>query len=198
VIHKKPEIKVIVASPEYLIRLGIQALIRHLGFEPDYVEINSLEQLKIESIHYQTYLILHHKLLDKPKQQSLQTIKTKFTGKILVIGNDKVDQLTHQHILLPSDSQKETVEKIQDFFNTAAADETPSENNILSLREIDILKEVALGYSNKEIADRLFISINTVITHRKNITEKLGIKSISGLTVYALLNKLINTEDVTL
>ncbi|NJO92945.1 MAG: hypothetical protein HC831_31265, partial [Chloroflexia bacterium] len=43
---------------------------------------------------------------------------------------------------------------------------------------------------------KLFISIHTVISHRKNITEKLGIKSISGLTVYAVLNKLIDTESI--
>ena len=55
---------------------------------------------------------------------------------------------------------------------------------------------VALGNSNKEIAEKLFISIHTVISHRKNITEKLGIKSISGLTVYAILNKLIDTNSI--
>ena len=53
-----------------------------------------------------------------------------------------------------------------------------------------------MGYANKEIAEKLFISIHTVISHRKNITDKLGIKSISGLTVYAILNKLIDTENI--
>lgn len=66
----------------------------------------------------------------------------------------------------------------------------------LSDREKDVLGLVALGHSNKEIAEKLFISIHTVITHRKHITEKLGIKSISGLTVYAILNKLIDTENI--
>jgi len=66
----------------------------------------------------------------------------------------------------------------------------------LTVREKDVLKLVALGHSNKEIADQLFISIHTVISHRKNITEKLGIKSISGLTVYAILNKLIDTDSI--
>lgn len=66
----------------------------------------------------------------------------------------------------------------------------------LTDREIDVLKLVAVGFSNKEIADKLFISIHTVISHRKNTTEKLGIKSISGLTVYAILNKLIDTRNI--
>ena len=67
---------------------------------------------------------------------------------------------------------------------------------MLSEREIDVLKAVALGLSNKEIAEKLFISINTVVTHRKNITEKLGIKTIAGLTVYALMNNFISPEEV--
>jgi DNA-binding NarL/FixJ family response regulator len=66
----------------------------------------------------------------------------------------------------------------------------------LTSREKDVLKLVALGHSNKVIAEKLFISIHTVISHRKNITEKTGIKSISGLTVYAILNNLIDTETI--
>ena len=51
---------------------------------------------------------------------------------------------------------------------------------------------MARGMLNKEIADRYHISIYTVITHRKNITRKTGIKTVAGLTVYALLNNLID------
>ena len=51
-----------------------------------------------------------------------------------------------------------------------------------------MLTLVASGKLNKEIADALQISINTVLTHRKNISSKLGIKSVSGLSVYAMMN----------
>ncbi len=66
----------------------------------------------------------------------------------------------------------------------------------LTERETDVVRLVALGKTNKEIAKELYISIHTVISHRKNITEKLGIKSISGLTVYAILNNLIDTNSI--
>ncbi len=66
----------------------------------------------------------------------------------------------------------------------------------LSARELTVLKKVALGHTNQEIADELFLSIHTVMTHRKNITRKLGIKTVSGLTVYALMNKLVAMDDV--
>ena len=63
-----------------------------------------------------------------------------------------------------------------------------SHGNELSQREIDVLCLLAKGVTNKEIADRLFISISTVLAHRKNISAKLGIRSISGLSVYAIMN----------
>lgn len=66
----------------------------------------------------------------------------------------------------------------------------------LSEREKEILISVAMGLMNKEIADKHNISINTVITHRKNITRKTGIKTTAGLTVYAILNNLVDVNSV--
>ena len=63
-------------------------------------------------------------------------------------------------------------------------------------REKDIIRCVAKGKSNKEIADELCISVHTVATHRRNISSKLGIHSAAGLTIFAILHKLVNLEDV--
>jgi regulator of cell morphogenesis and NO signaling len=80
---------------------------------------------------------------------------------------------------------------------TDAPTATPNqETEALSERERDVLIQVVNGLSNKEIADRLFISIHTVMTHRKNITRKLNIHSTAGLTIYAIVNKLINIDNI--
>ncbi len=70
-----------------------------------------------------------------------------------------------------------------------------SGNESLSDREKEVLKELVNGKSNKEIADCLCISTHTVISHRKNISRKLNIHSLSGLTVYAILNKIIEINE---
>ena len=70
------------------------------------------------------------------------------------------------------------------------------EGEELSAREKEILVCVAKGMLNKEIADYYNISIYTVITHRKNITRKTGIRTVAGLTVYALLNNLIDYSAI--
>ena len=66
-----------------------------------------------------------------------------------------------------------------------------SSDNKLSSREREVLRELAGGKTNKEIAETLCISTNTVITHRKNISTKLGIHSVSGLSLYAVMNGII-------
>lgn len=62
----------------------------------------------------------------------------------------------------------------------------------LSKRETMVLVEVAKGLTNKEIADTLNVSVHTIISHRKNIMRKTGIKSVAGLTVYAIIHNLID------
>ncbi len=74
---------------------------------------------------------------------------------------------------------------------------TNKENDVdLSDREKEILTSVAKGLTNKEIAEKHFISIHTVVSHRKNITRKTGIKTVSGLTIYAIFNNLISQDDL--
>ncbi len=82
--------------------------------------------------------------------------------------------------------------------NKSHQGETPKspEQEELSEREKEVVTCVVKGMTNKEVADKLFISLNTVLTHRKNIARKLQIRSVAGLTIYAIVNKLVNLEDV--
>ena len=77
----------------------------------------------------------------------------------------------------------------------AARSQMPPQND-LTMREIEVLSLVARGFINKEIADKLHISLTTVITHRKNITEKLGIKTVSGLTIYAVMRGYVEADSI--
>lgn len=72
----------------------------------------------------------------------------------------------------------------------------PPAGHELSAREIEVLVLLVKGYIHKEIADRLHIGLTTVISHRKNITEKLGIKSLSGLTIYAVMHGYVEPDQI--
>lgn len=86
--------------------------------------------------------------------------------------------------------------KVNEILNSFLANNTKDTDTELTKREIEVLQLITKGYSNKEIADHLFVSTHTVISHRKNISEKTGIKSASGMTMYAILKKIIDVGDI--
>ncbi|MDP2339244.1 MAG: LuxR C-terminal-related transcriptional regulator [Bacteroidota bacterium] len=86
--------------------------------------------------------------------------------------------------------------KVNEILNSFAVIQPRDTDTELTKREIEVLKLLTKGYSNKEIADQLFVSTHTVISHRKNISEKTGIKSASGMTMYAILKKIIDVSEI--
>ena len=102
-------------------------------------------------------------------------------------------------IIDPADHDKNIIRKFEKQLSLIYTQkEEPDTPEGISDREKEVLRLVAVGLTNKEIGDKLFISAHTVITHRKNISAKLGIKTIAGLTMYALINQLIVPEEKNL
>jgi DNA-binding CsgD family transcriptional regulator len=97
-----------------------------------------------------------------------------------------------------SEPSHDIISNITNILNSNNQKDSDILDDVLSDREIDVLKLMATGMANKEIADKLNISINTVITHRKNISQKTGIKTISGLTIYAVVKKYIALDSINI
>lgn len=107
---------------------------------------------------------------------------------VLLVSGAVCDDM---HVIDPSAPESVIIDAVGAVLRRREESAEPARGS-LSQREIDVLRLVALGYINKEIADELSISLNTVLTHRKNITAKLGIRSASGFSFYALMNGLID------
>jgi len=128
--------------------------------------------------------------------------------KTIVLASDSPQfQLSGVPVLNIHESEEELVKNILKLHQHAhhngypvkdmpSMPPTQPHQEILSSREIEVLVLITKGLINKEIADKLNISLTTVITHRKNITEKLGIKSVSGLTIYAVMNGYIEADRI--
>lgn len=97
-------------------------------------------------------------------------------------------------IIRIDDKTEEIFRKVLNRSVTNDKRDPSNQQKDLSSREIDVLKLLSEGLSNKEIADKLNVSIHTVISHRKSITGKTGIKSQSGLTIYAISNNIISLD----
>ena len=91
-----------------------------------------------------------------------------------------------------------TVDTIHDTIRKALETETDdTDRQEISPRERDVIIGIVKGLSNKEIAEHINVSVNTVMTHRRNIARKLQIHSPAALTVYAIVKKLVKLEDIT-
>jgi len=194
------KIQVGIIAKQFLFRLGIKTILSVIGIDPEIKEFNDIDSLKLHfrDNNHLDFLVLAEDVFDDNVNHNLNALKKSSPDiKMLLISEAIYKDCPCSKFVLNTDNQKEILDKLQDFFFEPDIIETNKDHvPILSDREIDVLKNVALGQANKAIADTLFISINTVITHRKNITEKLGIKTIAGLTVYAMMNEIIKPEEV--
>lgn len=94
--------------------------------------------------------------------------------------------------------KKETlIAKIEGLLDSPGHSLSDNRARELSPRETTIVRLVSMGLTNRQIAAQLFLSPHTVMTHRKNISSKLGIKSVSGLTIYAIVNNIITLDEVS-
>jgi DNA-binding NarL/FixJ family response regulator len=93
-------------------------------------------------------------------------------------------------------TQEEILKLVNKLAGAEWQEKNPGRQGLLSERETDVLIQLVSGLSNKEIADKLNISIHTVMSHRKSITQKIGIKSQAGLTIYAISNKIVMLENL--
>ncbi len=112
----------------------------------------------------------------------------------------KTHSMVEDHIFIPAIRKLEQKYKQSDVSAKISQmiSQGPDIEDALSDREKDVIISLVQGMSNKEIADHLFISVNTVITHRRNIARKLQIHSPAGLTIYAIVNNLVDISSVKL
>lgn len=94
------------------------------------------------------------------------------------------------------DDMEQISTKIAKLLSEDSDKDQSAENENLSQREKEIIVGVVKGLTNKEIADKLCLSIHTVITHRRNVSRKLQIHSPAGLTIFAIVNGLVELNDI--
>ena len=156
----------------------------------------------------------HHKEADK-KLRELKLLIIKYlpsdglhNNKLTATLHDIYDNeewlrqhaMVEDRIFVPAIRRLEQLSKQNDVTKNISGMVLGAAQNAdaLSDRERDVIVSLVQGMSNKEIADHLFISVNTVITHRRNIARKLQIHSPAGLTIYAIINGLVDISSVKL
>jgi len=191
----KSRINIAVLEPSQIIVEGLSNILMKLKKNFYIFRFSDLEELKNSTTIERFQIVLLNPSIIQNRIADFVKLKNSYP-KILWIA------------LVYSFFDEEIIRKFDDTISvTATTDQLAnklgqmntvadkSQQEDLSEREVEVLSQLVKGLSNKEIADKLNISIHTVISHRKNITEKTGIKSLSGLTIYAITRKIIPLDN---
>ena len=187
-------LQVLLADPSSIIRRGLISMLLDLeNISVDITEIEDLSNLRsvIGKINPDIVIINPIYLgFSNPKNILIPNKGIKF----IALENSIIfeDILKNFDAKISINDDIPTIEDILKNINKVTLEESDPE---LSSREREIVRGIALGKSNKEIALELFISTHTVMTHRKNIAAKLKIHNSAGITIYAIVNKLIDIND---
>jgi two-component system, NarL family, response regulator NreC len=194
----------IVAERSYLVRKGIVSIINRIEHASVVKELDSLEWIQSEiSSHKPDFVVINTGLISKETSFRNFTLNIDLSKQGVAILSQTPGRtglaIKFREIINIDDPREIILGKFQALIEPASVATNPATlSGDLSEREKSIVALVARGLTNKEIADKLFLSQHTVVTHRKNITGKLGIKSISGLTIYAILNNLVSLKEIGL
>lgn len=205
--------KVFIADSNVLIREGLKSIInsvpmtsvigeaensgelipRLVNLSPDILFINYASPLIVEcdvELIMNTFPNLKViGITDRPDRESvMRYIKSNIDGHLLYSCDS--EEIT-ESMFSVMDDEKFFCGKVLEVLDKENSTKTFTCGGIrLSKRELEVIEFVAMGFSNKEIADKMFLSVHTVLTHRKNIMGKLGLKNTAGLVVFAVQNGL--------
>ena len=186
--------KVLIVEPSEVIVEGLKSTLQHTELKILQPEANANDLAQRLDVLKPDILIINPTLNDNVNE--LRNGRNMAVAALLY-QYVKQSRLRHFDAVIDiRDSRQSIVQTLRDLSAKASTGEASTSSHELTRRETAVLIEVAKGLSNKEIAARLNVSIFTVTTHRKNIVRKTGIKSVAGLTVYALLNNLIDEDTV--
>lgn len=192
------DIKLVIVESSPIIRSGLASILKRL---PEYF-FNIFESATIES--FQNHMRSHHAnlVLINPLlciNFSIATFRKEYPStKVIAIISGYYDSRLVEASYDDSISIYDDMDSISTKLGNQLHKENPEngETDQLSSREKEIIGCVVKGMTNKEIANLLSISIYTVITHRRNISKKLQIHSSAGLTIYAIVNKIVEMQDI--
>ena len=195
-------LKIVVAETSVIIRSGLAAVLKRipsLNVQP--VEIGSSESLShYMQMHTPDIVIANPTFggwFDLPafKASHERAAGTKFMALVSSVIDPNVLKAYDGHFSICDDTDA-ICEHINQLLHTDDEEEDTAGQDVLSQREKEIITCVVKGMTNKAIADKLFLSVHTIITHRRNIARKLQIHSPAGLTIYAIVNKLVELQDI--
>ena len=197
-------LNIVVAESSVIIRSGLTAVLNRLpNLNVHPVEVSSAEALaNYANLHHPDVIIINPAFeggfnLHTFKASHPRLRQTRYVALLSSVITNQALKEYDDHFSICDDLDA-IASKLHALTCSSeeAEEEKGNDTDALSQREKEIVACVVKGMTNKAIAEKLFLSIHTVITHRRNIARKLQIHSPAGLTIYAIVNKLVELSEI--
>lgn len=196
----KDILKVAIAETSMIIRSGVTVVLKRIPG----IKVQPIEVTAIDSLHDCIRVYKPDILIVNPTfcgffdilkfREEFRASRIKYISLVSSVLDQSLLKNYDESVTIYDDLDL-LHDKLNRLLNTPVEEEQTGQD-ALSSREKEIIICVVKGMTNKEIADELFLSTHTVITHRRNISRKLQIHSSAGLTIYAIVNKLVELQDI--
>jgi DNA-binding CsgD family transcriptional regulator len=195
-----PPLHIAIMEPSKIIFEGLQTIICHSSLDCRVSRMERIEELTEMMEQNPVEILIANPMQFVNLEKEVKKLR-KHYPTLAIAGIDfgiihRQSMLTDISFTLYDTPEQiiQSLHKLQE--KSRQSEQEREEDDNLSPREIEVLTCLVNGMLNKEIADQLHISVHTVVRHRKNITLKTGIRSQSGLTIYAISKKIVSIEDI--
>jgi len=192
-------VHIVVADPSALVVAGLREMLTATGYRFEFYPVSTLAEIPHWFKKYSIDLVILNPVLVFNIEKQFLSIKSECSSaRWIALKYNWVDE----NLLSNFDAQISLFDSSTAIFSAVKncldqeKNGEDTEKQPLSERESEVLRWMIMGLSNKEVADQLSISTHTVISHRKNISLKTGIKSLSGLTIYAVVKGIVDLNSL--
>jgi DNA-binding NarL/FixJ family response regulator len=196
-------LKIVVADPSPIVRTGVVGLFRHVarkGIQPfEAASTKELEHLLTQ--HSPDIVLVNPTYWGTINCIKFQDANFATNPKKIALVYMPVDETILKQFdetISIFDTAEQVSQKLEHLLELKPSKSDSTIHEPVSQREKEIIACVAKGMTNKDIAEKLFLSLHTVITHRRNIARKIEVRSAAGLTIYAIVNKLVTLEEINI
>ena len=199
--HKMGRPKMVVVGSNTLALIGLRQLLQRVMPMVEVDTLNSFAELTANRPDQYIHFFVSIEIVLSERAFFMERRRRTI---VLTTTQQETAQMPDFHCLYINQSEQQllhTLLQLQQHGHSDGRNLPPEmkaerERQVLTRREIEVMVLVVQGYINKEVADKLNISLSTVITHRKNIMEKLGLKSVSALTIFAVTHGYVDVDKV--
>ena len=199
--HKMGQPKMVVVSSNTLVLIGLRQLLQRVMPMVEVDTLGSFAELTANQPEQYFHFFVSMEIVLSERAFFMERQRKTI---VLTTTQQETAQLVDFHCIYINQSEEQLLHTLLQLEQHGHGDgrnlppdmKAERERQVLTRREIEVMSLIVQGFINKEVADKLHIGLSTVVTHRKNIMEKLGARSLADIIIYVVMNGLVDVGEL--